>query len=81
MQFRKIQDMGGANGKRSYGITLDKKQLEFDGVLEQLENGEDLHAVVSRQGEREWMVTIPEPPEEAVQEPPTPVAGHPEADD
>lgn len=44
----------------SVGITLDKEEAQFDGILDLLDQGEDVHTMVSRRDTGEWLVKVPE---------------------
>lgn len=55
--IRKLQKVGsGANGDHSYGLTLDKAKLDFDGFIERIESGEEIRMSVTRIDEGVWRV-------------------------
>lgn len=60
MPIRKVQAMGGSNGSTTYGISLDKGDLEVDQVLDRLEEGEEVRAFVSRQERGKYTVELVE---------------------
>ncbi|HKJ58371.1 MAG TPA: hypothetical protein VKA37_04015 [Halobacteriales archaeon] len=73
MPIRKVQAMGGSNGSTTYGISLDKGDLEVDQVLDRLEEGEEVRAFVSRQERGKYTVGLVEVLNEADE--PEPEAG------
>lgn len=52
--------MGGSDGSRTSGISLDKGDLEVDQVLDRLEEGEEVRAFVSRQERGKYTVELVE---------------------
>lgn len=59
MPVRKVQAIGGGTST-SFGVTLDRTELELDGVLDDLEAGEEVRAVVSRDGPGRYSVELVE---------------------
>ena len=72
MPIRKVQAMGGSNGSTTYGISLDKGDLEVDQVLDRLEEGEEVRAFVSRQESGKHIVELVEVLNEADEPEPEP---------
>jgi hypothetical protein len=58
MPIRKLTAMGGDGSSTTYGVSLDKGDLEVDGILDDLESGEEVRAVISREDVGEYSVKV-----------------------
>lgn len=48
MPVRKISEMGGSGEHTTFGVSLDRGDLDRDGLLEQLNQGDDVHVSIDR---------------------------------
>lgn len=55
---RKIQQLGSSDGSTTYGTSLDRGDLEIDGVLDELENGEEVRTSIHRKGPGRYELVI-----------------------
>lgn len=58
MPVRKVQKLGSSDGSTTYGVSLDRGDLELDGVLAELENGEEVRASINRQAPGRFELVI-----------------------
>ena len=58
MPVRKVSVMGRRGDSTTYGVSLDRGDLEVMGVLDELEEGGEVRASINRQGPDRFEVVI-----------------------
>lgn len=58
MPVRKLQELGSSAHSSTYGISLDRGDLDVDGILDELENDEEVRASIHRQGPGRYELVI-----------------------
>lgn len=69
MPVRKLSSMGSRGDSTTYGISLEQSDLDRDGLLDLLENGEDVHACVDRKEPGRYEIVIPAIQDDRVEPP------------
>lgn len=69
MPVRKIQELSSSDGSTTFGVSIDRGDLEIDGILDELEDGEEYRTAIQRREPGRYELVIL-----GVDEPPTATA-------